>query len=70
MESWSLGFGGKRAPVEGVGLDAADVVRLHAVQRVHELRQLALEPRPHAREAVAAPHRPARLLPLFRIFFC
>jgi hypothetical protein len=40
-------------PVEGVGLDAADVVGLHAVQRHHQLAQLPLEPRTHGTELVA-----------------
>ncbi len=55
-----------RAPVERVGLDAADVVRLHAVQRLHELAQLALEAAADRAEAVALAHlvaAPARLPP-------
>ncbi len=44
------------ARVVGVGLDAADVVGLHAVQRLHELAQLALEAAAHARKLVALPH--------------
>ena len=43
-------------PVEGVGLDAADVVGLHAVQGLHELAQLALEAAAHRRELVPLPH--------------
>ena len=42
--------------VEGVGLDAADVVRLHGVQRVHQVAQLALEAAAHAGKLVAALH--------------
>ena len=45
--------GSRDVPVVGVGLDAADVVGLHVVQGLHELRQLALEARAHAAELVA-----------------
>ena len=46
---------GVLAPVEGVGFDAPDVVRLHGLERVHEIRQLPLEPARHRRELVALP---------------
>ena len=54
----SEGFSGRQregghAPVKRVGLDAPDVVGLHAVQRFHEVRQLPLEATRHAAELVA-----------------
>ena len=45
--------------VERVWLDAADVVRLHAVQRLHQVAQLALEAAAHAGKLVAALLGPA-----------
>ncbi len=44
------------APVEAVGLDAADVVGLHLVQRLHQVMQLALEATAHRRKLVPLPH--------------
>lgn len=42
--------------VERVGLDAADVVRLHLVESIHQLLKLLLEAAAYAAELVPLPH--------------